>query len=849
MSQIYKILRYLSAAVLLFSLGMSNSAAETRVEVTDSVTGAPIPYVAVKVNGVKRGFLTNEKGEIDISLPRTADSLRMEFSVLGYNKKKVTVPVSTPKVVVALGGTGIELNEVVVNKKRDKYSKRDNPAVAFARKIRQGDSITDPRRNQFYNYNRFERIVLGLNKFQPDTSRKALKKKFGFLHEYVDTSEVSGEPVLIFSVKEKASEIHYRKEPQSEKVYVNGIKQEGLDDFIDQQSMQTFLEDVLREVDLYDNDINMLQNRFVSPLSRIAPDFYKFFLTDTVTIDNERCVELSFTPHNRAMFGLTGHIYVPVADSTMFVKRVEMRLPPGINLNFIDNLYLRQDYVRAADGSRLKVKDDMTMELSVIPGLQGLYIRRNTNYDNHNFQPSERPELFSQLGSEIVADGAKERDSIFWAEKSLSKPTRNESRINELVRRMRSVKVYYWVEKFVKYMSVGYVGTSKNDSKFDIGPLNTFVSGNDVEGLRLRFGGMTTANLSPNWFARGYVAYGTKDKIFKYKGELEYSFNKKDYHSREFPIHSIMVSHLYDVDQIGQHYMFTNMDNIFLTLKRMKNNLMTYHRVTDLNYTLELRNNFSVAATVQHQRQEATTFVPFVTGYGKIMNHYEMISGTLELRYAPGEKFYQNRSNRFPINLDAPVFVLSHTYGPDRGKNSFGINKTEVSVQKRFWFSAFGYTDIILKGGHLWGGTPFPQLFTPNANLSYTIQPESFALLNPLEFVADSYCSWDLTYWANGAIFNYVPGFKRLKLREVFCFRGYSGKLSSVNNPADSPWLLQFPRQCNTTDMNWKPYMELSVGVDNIFKCLRVDYVWRLNYLDRPDIDKSGLRIALHITF
>ncbi|MDE6265743.1 MAG: DUF5686 and carboxypeptidase regulatory-like domain-containing protein [Muribaculaceae bacterium] len=850
MSQRYEILRNLLTFILLISWIPFFANAESRIEVVDSVTGEPVPYVSVTVKGFRHGYLTNEKGQIDIALPRSADTLRLDLSVLGYDRKSVSIPASERRAVIKMSGTGIKLKEVEVRNKRDRYSKKDNPAVAFARKVRQGDSITDPRRNSNYNYNRFERIVLGLNKFETDTSGKALKKKFGFLREYVDTSEVSGEPVLILSVKEKLSEIHYRKSPESEKIYVTGIRQEGVDDFIDQKSMQTFLEDVLREVDLYDNDINILQNRFVSPLSRIAPDFYKFFLTDTVEIEGERCVELSFTPHNRAMFGFTGHIYVPQGDTTMFVKRVEMRLPPGANVNFIDNLYLSQEYIRGSDGSRLKTNDDMTVEMSVIPGMQGLYVRRNTRYDSHDFNPSGRPELFGMLGQEIIADGAYRRDSVFWKENTTIAPTGNERRVSELVSRMRSVKLYYWGEKFIKYLSVGYVGTSPHNSKFDIGPLNSFISGNDVEGLRLRFGGMTTANLSPNWFSRGYVAYGTKDHKFKYKGELEYSFIKKDYHSREFPVHSIMVSHLFDVDQIGQHYIFTNMDNVFLSLKRMKNTLITYHRVSELKYTLELRNNFSVAASVQHHRQEATPFVPFTNGYGATFNHYDMIYGTLELRYAPGEKFYQNRTNRFPINLDAPVFILTHTYGPDRsGGTRFGINKTELSVQKRFWFSTFGYTDVILKGGHLWGGTPFPQLFTPNANLSYTIQPESFALLNPLEFVADSYCSWDVTYWANGAIFNYIPVLKRLKLREVFCFRGYTGELSQVNNPDYSPWLLEFPVQCHTTGMNWKPYMELSAGIDNLFRCLRVDYVWRMSYLDRPDIDKSGLRIALHFTF
>ena len=96
-------------------------------------------------------------------------------------------------------------------------------------------------------------------------------------------------------------------------------------------------------------------------------------------------------------------------------------------------------------------------------------------------------------------------------------------------------------------MVVGYVPTGKQ-SKFDIGPLNTFISGNSVEGVRLRLGGITTANLSPHWFARGYAAYGTRDRKWKYNAELEYSFNSKQYHSREFPVHSIKFNEKYDID-------------------------------------------------------------------------------------------------------------------------------------------------------------------------------------------------------------------------------------------------------------------------------------------------------------
>ena len=46
-----------------------------------------------------------------------------------------------------------------------------------------------------------------------------------------------------------------------------------------------------------------------------------------------------------------------------------------------------------------------------------------------------------------------------------------------------------------------------------------------------------------------------------------------------------------------------------------------------------------------------------------------------------------------------------------------------------------------------------------------------------------------------------------------------------------------------------KPYMELMVGVHNIFRLLQIDYVRRLNYLDHPNVNKHGIRIALKLTF
>ena len=121
--------------------------------------------------------------------------------------------------------------------------------------------------------------------------------------------------------------------------------------------------------------------------------------------------------------------------------------------------------------------------------------------------------------------------------------------------------------------------------------------------------------------------------------------------------------------------------------------------------------------------------------------------------------------------------------------------------------------------------------------------------MSPMEFMNDRYLSWDITYWANGAIFNRLPLIKYLKLREAFSFRGLYGKLKDSNNPANNLELLRFPDMNNSSPMDNTPYMEMGVGIDNILTCLRVDYVWRLTYMNRANIDRRGLRIQLHFTF
>lgn len=813
----------------------------------DSITNEPLPFAAVFLKGSDRGTMTDENGRFEINT--SVNFINVSVSLMGYNNKEVFVTKGkSNNITIQLVPTGVALNELVVKPKKEKYSKKNNPAVAFAKRVMAKKKQYDPKNHPYYSFEKYYKLTCGLTGFSNDKESWILKK-FKFLHEFMDTSEVSGKRILPMSIKERVSTESYRLNPESHKEYIKGVKRAGIDEVFDEESIQRFLEDVFREINIFSNDVTFMQNRFVSPLSNIGTDFYKYYLNDTVTINDVKCIDLSFSPFNPQSFGFNGRIYVVADDTTMFVKKVKMNVPKDINLNYVEKIYIEQDFEKAPDGSRLKTRDDMTVEFRIIPATQELYARRVAIYSDHSFEKPQDESIFKKEATKITAADANYMPEEFWKDNRKTPIKESENSVKHILARLRQVPLFYWGEKVVVTLVSGYIPTSK-ESKFDFGPMNTTISGNTLEGLRLKTGGMTTANLNDHLFARGYVAYGFGDKKWKYSGQLEYSFNKKKYHNLEFPIHSLRLLHKYDLDHLGQHYLYTNDDNVFLALKRMPDKAVTYKRTSELEYKLETESGFSIAAGMKFDIQEASKFIPFVDGYGKTYDNYKETSFSITLRYAPGETFYQTKTYRIPINLDAPVFTLSHTYAPKGFLGSkYCINKTEVGVQKRFWLSAFGYTDIILKGGKIWSNVAFPDLMLPNANLSYTIQPESFVLMSPMEFMNDRYLSWDITYWANGAIFNRLPLIKYLKLREAFSFRGLYGKLKDSNNPANNLELLRFPDMNNSSPMDKTPYMEMGVGIDNILTCLRVDYVWRLTYMNRANIARRGLRIQLHFTF
>ena len=852
--------KYIKSFLLFLLLGccISVSAQNIQGVVTDSLTNDPIPYLSVFYEGKGVGSITDNDGHYKVETRKGWNKLT--FSAVGYVTKVVNIiPGVTKNLNVRMRPDDIMLDEVVVKPKREKYSRKNNPAVELMKKVIAHKNNNKLSENDYYQYNKYQKITMSLNDVTPEMLEKGMYKKMPFLKDQIELCEETNKFILPISVDETASQKIYRKHPKSEKTIIKGMSSTGVNElFATGDMLSTVLKDVFTDVNIYDNDIRLLQYPFISPISSSdAISFYKFYIMDTTFVDKDKCFHLTFVPNNSQDFGFTGHLYV-LADSSYTVKKCTMNLPKKSGVNFVDNMDIIQEFEQLPNGEWVLKTDDMIVEMTLMKIMQGFQIRRTTRYSDYAFD--ELPQqLFKRKGAEIKEADAMMRGDDFWNQYRPVPLTQTESSMDMLVKRLEQMPGFKYVIFVLKAFIENFVetGTKDNPSKVDIGPVNTMISNNYIDGLRLRMSAQTTANLNPHLFLKGYYAYGFKDHRSKYMGEVEYSFNKKEYLPREFPKNSITFSYQYDVMSPTDKFLKTDKDNVFVSFKTSTVDQMSYVRNIALKYENETQFGLKTTVEVKHSTDEPTGGLAYITNDDQktLVPEIQTMEASLAFRYAPGETFVNTKQRRIPVSFDAPVFTLSHTTG-FKGVlgGEYNFNLTEVGLYKRFWFSSWGKIDMFVKGGAQWNKVPFPLLIMPAANLSYILQRETFNLINNMEFLNDRYASLNLSYDMNGKLFNRIPLLKKLKWREMFRVRGLWGTLTDKNNPykSNNSDLFLFPMRDGVPTshvMGDTPYVEASVGIYNIFKLLHIEYVRRLTYTDIPGVKKGGIRFMILMIF
>jgi len=858
--------KWLMLLMMTFVFMVSN-AQNISGRIVDASTGDSIPYASAIYKGHNVMVSSDAGGCFNIA---RHNGWYLTFSAVGYKPKKIFIKNNLVGfLIIELEPSEANaLEGVTVRSKRNKYSRKNNPAVELMKRVIEAKKRTDLNNHDFYQFNKYQKITLAFNDIKPSELESDFFQKKKWMLNHVEPSPYTGKLILPISVDETVTKRVYRKSPRSEKDIIIGQSTTGISELIETGDiLNSVLKDIFTDVDIYDDQVRLLQHPFTSPIGKNAIGFYRFYIEDTVYVANDLCYHLQFLPNNQQDFGFRGELYI-IADSTLHVKRCNLTIPIQSDVNFVDNLQIMQEYTKLPNGEWALSVDDMFVELSLTSFLSKAVVMRTTRLNDYAFDEIPK-KLFKGKGKERREADAMMRNKDFWAQYRAVDLTKSEGSMDDFVRGLENMKGFKYIIFGAKALIENFVetGNKEHPSKVDIGPINTMITRNFVDGMRTRASAQTTANTSKHWFLSGYYAHGWQSKKNYYKGELTYSFNKKEYLPREYPRRTLSLSSTYDVCTPSDKFLKTDKDNVFTAFKWGNMDKMMFYNRQQLAFEYEIEGGLKLDASLKAEENEATAnlfFTPmnlekqmpdpnvteFFHGHGKLRTT-ELSFG---VRFASGETFINTKQRRVPINLDAPIFTLSHTIGI---KGFLGGDYTyhfsEATIFKRFWLNSWGKMDIRLKGGIQWSKVPFPLLIVPAANLSYIVQKETFNLINNMEFLNDRYASLSMSWDMNGKIFNRIPLIHKLKWREYVGVKCLWGYLSEKNNPlleqnAGDPNLMYFPEGVSVMDMN-RPYVELVAGIHNIFKILHVEYVRRLTYLDLPTAHKHGIRFMLQMTF
>lgn len=844
----------------VFTVAQVNAQDQTiiRGRVLDAKTKQPLPFVDVVLKGTYVGVSTDLDGQYFIQTRNPSDTIQVSF--IGYKTLEERIIRETRQEMnFYMEEEGLQLESVTIVAEKGRYRKKGNPAVELMRKVIENRDRNKMEAQDFYSYERHEKLELDLNNITDEFKDRKAFENFEFLWSYLDTSTVNGRIYLPVYIREILSTVHYRKDPQAKKEVRDAVKMTNFDEALDLESITSAIDLLYQDVDLYENSIKLLDNDFLSPMAPWALNYYRFYILDTSYVNNKSAIHMAFIPRNKSFIGFTGDLYISNDDRYTLLKAV-LGITKDISMNFVRDIKVVQEFDER-DSIYILTKDEITLDMALAKGGMGIYASRYNIYTNHDFGPPKDDSVFDYTEEVTTLEDAYDKGQKYWQKNRLEELTQKQQGIYNMIDSLREVPAYRKFVYWTKVISTGYfpLGT------LDLGKISSMYTYNPTEGSRFRLGLETSHDLTQRWQVRSYVAYGTRDKRIKYNGSVKYSFNE-DY--RKNPRHFLYGAYQHDVIFPGLKLEFIDEANALTSIRRGQANQMLFVDAWNIDYVNESGVGFFKLGLEQRQRKPYGT-LEFFTNQDLdddgILDSVEDVTTSeisLALEYSPNTKFIQQREMRTPIKSNHPRFQLSYRAGLKTFLGGdYNYHNVSLQIKKRVPFSVLGRSEIQFEVGRVFGeGLPFVLLYIPQSNQAYSFQPTSFNTMNFIEFVTDKYVRLNVQHFFDGYIFNRIPLLKKLKLKEAISFKGIYGGLDDANDPRINNDLLQFNADENGNPLTAPfdprtPFIEWGVGVYNIFRFLRFDVIKRVNYLDRPNIEEVfgvkglGIRGRLKVEF
>ena len=813
-------------------------------KIIDSRNGSGLPFATISFPGTSVGVNSGQDGSFSIETRETYSQLRV--SLVGYKELNLTIIPGQVQILNLKLESNINTLKAVVVKsdKKKRYRNKNNPAVSLIQQIIDHKDQNKMQSMDYLQYVQNEKIEFSLfNLSQRFLNRKGFQK-YRFL---IDTTKIINEEKAItlpVYLGEKSFDIFLRRDPPKTIKILKAHREVNFSAFIDTAGLDIYLNRLYSTADIYENNIFILTNQFLSPIADHSPNFYKYFITDTLDEGKEKLLEVSFIPRNQESLLFEGKLNITM-DGTYAVKSIDFKIGRKLNLNFVRSLHLHQDFEKHSDGryflEKSKVESDFGLLKSSGFGIIGERTILFKNYKAHIALPDT---FYNGQADQIVADAEKsnsdfmERDKPDTLSEALDKTYHN----LDSLRSMSSFKKLVGITTFITG-GYGVVGP------IQVKPLDATYSFNSLEGSRITLGGRTTPAINKTLYLEDYLAYGFKDERFKFYSSMVVSLNQVAPY--KYPNNYFRISYLSDTDIPGQNFLIDKTQSFLRSFSRGHSDFWQYNQFLTLNYIKEFINHITLSAAIKVgaiQPAENLVFQPVDHTLPPVLD-FRVGEFSLGFRYAPNEQIFQGTNRRRSIPSKYPIINVKLDYGiKGLYQNQYSYLNTSASIYKRFYLSQLGYSDITVLGGYVFGQVPYPLLDILPANQTYVFDKNEYNTMNFLEFITDHYIGINIAHNFGGFFLNKVPLLQRLHFREIVSLKLVEGGLGDKNDPVLHPGLYGFAVNSSGVPVSFPlgdtPFIEGSLGLGNILKVFRLDIVERFNYLDNPNVYRFGVRFS-----
>jgi hypothetical protein len=809
-----------SIFLLFFLLSSSFLFSQKIYGVIKDENSQPLAYTSVVIKGTSKGVTANNKGAY--SFLSSSGKYILVFQHIGYEALEKEIDLKEDaEFNITLKKQNLLLKELVIK------SGSENPAYEI---IRQAIKKRDLYNNEVNSFecDLYSKDLIKLRKLP----NKIMGKKVPDDDRESMGLDSSGKGIIYLS--EALSKV-YKQKPDKFKMEVkssrvSGSKAAGF-------TFPTF-------INLYSNNVSIFDGGgssrgYVSPIADGAIRYYKFKMLGTYQESGKMVYSIKVTPRRNFEPLFSG--IINITDEDYRIQSFDLTLTKNSQLDFLDTLKISQLHVPVGDGFWM-VKDQLIFFNFKMLGIDaiGSFLTVFSNYETNktfskkffdrtiikydsiankkpiNYWDTIRP---VKLESEEVRD-YKIKDSLLAVRSDSLSGYNN---IDTLKKRQGKLKLH-----MVLYSNINRNHYSKkNPFEWGLESLVGNINYNSAEGIITKLGGYVEDDIlhqKIKMLIQPNIRYGFSNGHLNSWVDLSFSQNKSVKQSKRRG-GVLFLSGGKKVAQYNNENPVEPLFNSFSTLLNGLNIMKTYEKVYGgIAYRKRYESGFSFQIKTSYEKRlpifntSTYTFkksdsLNLTENYptdkvsiNEIAEHEAMLT-ELQLSYRPGQRYIQFPDQKIPLRSKYPLFVFTYTKGI---RNLLGsdvdFDKWNLDIKDNMNLKLAGEIKYKFSvGGFL------------NSNI-VTIQDYKHFLGNPLKAALNNETSFQLmSSYANSNTEKYsVTTHFEHHLNGLI-----SNKIPLINK---LKWNLLYGTHLLYLSNN-NHYEELYIGMENIFKLFRIDFV------------------------